>query len=386
MNVLILHNRYEFKGGEDVYIDEIETVFKKQPHQVNVRVFTVSNRDIAQKSFFKKISIIFNVVYSFIYKKQILEIVKDFKPDIIHIHNLFFLFGPGIIRKLYKLGIPMVMTLHNHRLICINGLALRNGKHCRRCDRSLGIRPLIYNCNGNIFKSFIYWLGFFIHRNLGTFNLINKFISPSQYMKNVYVEAGIPNYKIAVVSNFSIITEQKPLKASKRRSNSLFLGRFSHEKGVHILFEAATRLPEITFIMAGTGAIKFHNIPKNVKFVGYLKSKEEIYKTFAHTKCLVLPSICNETAALSAIEAVSCGIPVVVSRIGGLEELPLADKFSFRAGDVNDLVKRIKEMYNQSFDQYKILSGKVRTVALERYSPARHGEKLFELYRSILYT
>ena len=54
--------------------------------------------------------------------------------------------------------------------------------------------------------------------------------------------------------------------------------------------------------------------------------------------------------------------------------------------DVNDLVKRIKEMYNQSFDQYKILSGKVRTVALERYSPARHGEKLFELYRSILYT
>ena len=131
MNILQIHNDYQIPGGETVVVNK-EFEFLKE-HGFNVKQYIVKNDSIQQASVLKKIFLIFSIFFSIKHYRKIRQIINEFKPDIVHIHNVFPLISPSAYYAAKKEKIKIVQTIHNYRFMCTNGLFYVNNEVCEKC-------------------------------------------------------------------------------------------------------------------------------------------------------------------------------------------------------------------------------------------------------------
>ena len=266
----------------------------------------------------------FKILYSFEAKKKILQVIDDFKPDIVHMNNINFQLTPSVIYGIKKRGIPIVQTVHDYQMICPNHLLYNFEKNeiCEKCLKGSYFHCAKNKCiHGSRVKSIIGAMEARLYALLGTYKKVDLYITPSYFLENKLLSAKkLYQGKTKTIHNF--IDKKKFTREAKKCGEYIaFAGRLAKEKGIELLAETAKLLPEYTFLVAGEGPEKhlLENIA-NIKLAGFL-SGDRLVDFISQARVFVVPSIWYENCPLSILEAQCLGVPVVTMNNGGMAEL-----------------------------------------------------------------
>ena len=343
MKVLLVHNRYKYRGGEDYYVEQIKDILEERA--CRVIFYCLDNRQITNFSLWKKAGLPLRTVFSFEVYNELVNLIKDENPDIGHIHNTFPLVSPSVYYALKKMQVPIVQTVHNYRFLCPNGLFLTpGGENCERCKKGNFFNAVVRKCYRNSYlQTFGIAFTLYLHHKLKTFaNKIDVFISPSNFLRRKLIEGGIPEKKFVVKSHFVKCKEIRP--SYEFDNYAVYMGRLSREKGLFTLLRAWKRVPNFTLIIMGDGPIRnelenfvIQKEIANVEFFGFIGGPKR-FEILKKAMFMAFPSECYENFPCSIIESFACGTPVIASRIGGLEELIEEGKngLLFEPGNLDD--------------------------------------------------
>lgn len=379
MKVLLIHNCYRFRGGEEAAVELTISLLKRRG--VHVCTFLHDSRALG-RSVLGKLQAFATGIYSPSAYKFAWKLIKREKPDIVHLHNLYPLFSPSVLVACRRAGVPAVMTCHNYRLTCPTGLHLNGHSICERCIGGREHWCVLKNCTGEIFKSVAYALRSSIARQLQLFQKnVTLFIALTEFAKVRLVDNGFECDRIVVLPNMLAAVD-----SSVDPSGGwyiAFAGRINPEKGIDTLLAAVALFPEISVRLAGDGPIMrsfIESATPNVEFLGRLEPQEmaEFYRS---ARFLVLPSKCFEGCPMVIFEAMGYGLPIIASRIGGLSEL-VEDGitgFLFEPGNSDDLAKKIKLLWENP-DLCRQMGKAGREKAIREYGEDVYYNRLMLVY------
>ncbi len=290
MKILLIHNNYGIYTGEEAVVDQQINLFQGMGHQVSVYRKTTEG---VRGTLWGNVKGFFTAFYSFSSIRDIKRILKNNKPDIVVVHNLYPYISPAVLNPIKQAGVPIVMTVHNFRLICPTGLFMRDGKPCELCLKKGSEWSCIhYNCEHSRLKSIGYAArNWYARKTKAYLNNVDKYVCITGFQKQKLIEAGFDEKKITVVPNsipFSSDPNYMP------GDYVAYIGRLSYEKGYDLLIEAAEKNPEIPFYFAGTKREAIAtNLPQNVRLMGHL-NKEQLAEFIQKSRFIVIPSRCYE--------------------------------------------------------------------------------------------
>lgn len=377
MKILYIHTYYKERGGEDVVFEAEEAKMKLNGATVKSLIF--NNVDY---TFFKVLFYHFNIFSYF----RVIKNIKLFKPDVIHIHNIHFAASPAVIwaAKLYK--IPVVMTLHNYRLICPSGILYHNGELF--LDSIKGNFPWKAVKNRVYKNSFIlsFWLAssMWLHKTLGTWKKIKQFILLTEFSKNIYLQAdiGILEQQITVKPNFITYKKRKP---ELEKAGFVYVGRLTEEKGIDTIIQAFEKAPfELTIVGDGPMFKKVQAFTKanhQVKYLGF-QDNLAVQEILQSTDALLFTSKSFEGMPITIIEALANGTPVIAASLGSIPDL-ITDQYNgllFKPGDANDLSAKINYWRNLETEVKKTFYKHASETYQSMFSPEIINPKVLDIY------
>lgn len=312
MKFLIIHNEYSRRGGEESVVALQAKLLAEHGHEV-IR-YSRRHGDVS------RFASLFTAIRNPQAVRDLQKIINLEKPDIAIVHNLFPIISAAILPMLRQSGVRIMMTLHNYRIVCPNGLFYTQGHICERCgSSSLGIlNCTIYRCQGSFAGSAAWSLrALFSERHLKNVDL---FMALSEFQKQKITEyTDIDPAKFVIVPN---CVDDLPESSVTRGDFVGFVGRLSSEKGVELLFETARALPGVKFRVAGERAENYHlsQIPPNIELLGLL-NRQQLADFYCEARCIILTSSCYEGFPLTVIEAMYYRATVIVPGWGALPEM-----------------------------------------------------------------
>lgn len=367
MRILQVNKFYYPQGGADKYFINLTDALRKAGNEVIIfsmahpanlpsefSKYFVSQINFNNSSWRDKLKAPGRIIYSLEAKRKFKKLINDFRPDIIHLHNIYHQISPSILGVAKKAGIPVVMHLHDYKLICPNYQLFAGGKVCEACKPKKYCKCAQKKCfKGSFTQSLLASLEMFIHHSILKIykKNIDIFIAPSDFMKKKIVEFGWSAEKIKVIINPVFSETDKNINANQSELEEdylLYFGRLSKEKGLNTLIEAAA-LTGAKLKFAGNGpeeeslkeAAKKNGVQAD--FLGF-KDDAELRQIILKAKAVIIPSIWYENMPLSLLEALSLGKIVIAANIGGIPEI-IKDKengFLFDLYSANDLGVKIK--------------------------------------------
>lgn len=344
------------------------------------------NMDFHNTSTLKKLKLPFKIVYSKEARKKISAVIKNFKPDIIHLNNINFQLTPSIIYEIKKHGIPIVQTVHDVQMACPNHKMYIDQKQsiCEECLNAQYINCIKNKCvHGSSMRSTIAALEAYLYHKRDTYNLIDCFICPSEFITKIMLRAGIKKEKLITLHNFCDQHSDLPQKTTDKKY-VLYFGRISTEKGIQTLVEVCKELAHIQFIFAGSGELSdlCKNI-KNIEYVGFKQGKE-LKQLIRNAMFSVAPSEWYENCSMSIIESLALGTPVIGSDLGGIPELITHNETGliFKAKDKQGLKRAIETLYSNP-DKVNEMSSKCLEISYEN-NIEKYAKNLIDIYNSLI--
>ena len=395
-------NKFNYqRGGAEKYFLDISAALAAAGHEVAIfsmrhpnnrpspwEKYFVSNLDFRRNNLFDLIRTPGRIIYSLEARRKFARLLKDFQPDIIHLHNIYHQISPSILAPAKKRGIPVVMHLHDYKLFCPNYKLYTQGRVCERCHDGHYHHCLQYRClDDSFFRSLVASVEMWTHHRLCKFyeHGVDLFISPSEFAKKEAVRFAWPAEKITVLPNFA---EQPGVEIAAKSGYLLYFGRLGQEKGVDLILKALEDLPNHHLKIAGIGLeeeslqkmAKKAKIAGRVEFLGF-KSGAELQTLVAQAQAVIVPSRWPENMPFSILEALSAGTPVVAARIGGLPEIIRDGEngFLFEAGTASDLAQKINLLASLPADIAALAKQSVQHLSLER-----HRQDLLNIYQQVL--
>ena len=387
MKILLIHNKYKLAGGEDSIFEAEKNILENHGHSVKALFF--DNKEI--DSLTKKLKLSYQLIYNRGSEKTVNKVIIAFKPDVIHIHNLFYAASPSILFAAHKNNIPLVLTLHNYRLICSGSLLMRDSKPCELCvSKVFPLDGVKYGCHrSSKIETAQLTLSTGIHKLIKTWNSkVSKYIVLTEFAKKKFINSslGLLSEKIVVKPNSTDNTESIDL--NDRENYFLFIGRLSQEKGIDVLLKAFENKKTIIEII-GDGPLK-NLVEKvasentNITYWGY-KDKSAVISKLKKCKALIVPSVCYESLPTAVLEAYSAGTPVIISDIGNLNEI-VTDNYNglhFKTNDPIDLYRTV-ERFNENISWHAPLYSNARKTYLEKYTPEINYKNLISIYNAAI--
>lgn len=312
--VLFVHNAYQQRGGEDSVVDAEVELLRSRGHEVVL--FSRDNHAIATMG---RLDLLAQTLWSRLARADFSALIRSFQPDVVHVHNTFPLISPSVYWAASELGVPVVQTLHNFRLMCPQAMFLRNGQVCEDCLGKLPWRGALRGCyRESKLQSSVLASMVSMHRGLGTWQKkVTRYIALNDFCRNKFIEGGLPAERIVVKPNF--VDFSPPIAVD--RKDFLFVGRLSAEKGIDTLAAASGMVEAARVQVAGTGPeAELLKAVHNIRALGALTG-DQVREAMGAAMALVLPSIWYENFPRTLVEAFGCGLPVIASRIGALAEL-----------------------------------------------------------------
>ena len=343
MKILTLHNKYKYRGGEDEARESEDVLLRERGHEV--KEIVLDNNDIGPSGL---VRIGMETSWSVGSYRRVCEAVKEWRPDILDVHNFFPLFSPSVHYVGLKQRVPVIQTLHNYRLLCPGATFYRAGAVCEDCTRHWTPWPsVVHRCyRGSMSQTGAAAVMVTLHRVLRTWHrAVSVFITSSQFEKRKFVEHGFPESKILVKPNHLL----NPGPLSSGGQHFMFVGRLSAEKGVLTLLKAMEQVnPGTRLKIAGDGPLESvvrEAVSRNprIEYLGRIPQRD-VLDQIASARCLIFPSEWYETFGRVAAEAFSRGTPVIASKIGAVAEVVDDGRtgFHFRPGDAGDLAETIE--------------------------------------------
>ncbi len=386
MKILVAHNFYQITGGEDVCFKAESDLL--ECHGQTVIRYTRNNAEIRNYNLWQKINLGMNTIWSKRSFRDVEVLLQNEKPDIVHFQNTFPLISPSVFYACKSRNIPVVLTLHNYRMMCLNGLFLRDSQICEDCRSKAFAWPgIVHACyRGSHLESSAVAMMNAYHRMRKTWvDCVDTCICLSEFSKRKYVQAGLPEEKIRVVPNFL----PDPGEDKNAGDYAVFVGRLSPEKGVQHLLEAAADNTAVPLKIIGSGPLdaevkRDSEELENVSAPGWLEH-HEMLSMLQKARFLINPTLCYETFSRTVMEAYACGVPVIASRIGAVEEL-VQDGVTgllVTPGDVEDLAEKMRWLWTRP-EEARRMGKNARKYYLEHLTPDAHYETLMQIYTSVL--
>jgi glycosyltransferase involved in cell wall biosynthesis len=401
MKILLINKFFYLKGGsERTFFDEAKLLEENGNQVVFFSMRDEKNLYSPHSEYFidgvdydipsgigGNIAKSFKLLYSFEAKKKLEALIIREKPDIAHLHNIHHQISPSIIHLLKKYNIPVVMTLHDCKMVCPAYTMTRNGQPCEECSQGRYFRCFIHRCTkGSYLKSMINVMEMYLHhRILRIYEGVDIFISPSQFLRDKLKGMGF-NRKIITLPNPIDTRLYQPKYDSTARAFCYF-GRLSPEKGILSLIEAMDGI-DADLKIIGAGPLKSEILGRvkseertRIHLVGY-KSGDELKAEVGDCLAVIVPSECYENYPYAILESFALGKPVVGSRIGGIPELVIDREtgFTFTPGDQADLRSRLKIILSDH-DLVVKMGRQARKFVLENLKPEQHYQELMKIYQ-----
>ena len=384
MKILLIHNRYQQAGGEDNVVAAEARLLTDHGH--DVELWSVDNKDLPT-GLTGKIKTALATSYSSASMTIARDKLRNFRPDVVHVHNFFPQISPSIYDACVDEGVPVVQTLHNYRLICPGAMLMRQGKICEQCISGSPYQAAWYGCyRGSKLGSLVVAHMVAQHRKQGTWqHKVNRFIALTDFAKTKFVEAGFPTDKIAVKANFL----HDPLQGSPRSNSetlgfALFVGRLSEEKGIKTLLQAWSTLDNQNLKVAGTGPLEaLLQSRKNVLVLGH-QNAAEVSRLMQQAAFLVLPSEWYEGFPLVLVEAFAHGLPILASKLGSMADIIKDGETGllFAPGDAADLAGKAKWLMENP-QQAQKFGENARRVFLDKHTAEKNYLELIAIYEDV---
>jgi glycosyltransferase involved in cell wall biosynthesis len=385
MKIVIVHNTYQQPGGEDVAVAAESSLLEHRGHTV-IR-YSRGNDEMAMMSAPRRLLMVKDMIHSERSKREILDLLRDERPDLVHVHNTFMMVSPSVFEACREAGIPVVQTLHNYRLLCPGWSLCREGKVCEECIESGLWRGVWHGCyRDSRLMTAAVALMLQVHRMRGTWSHdVGGYVALTNFARDKFIEGGLPASRIGVKPNF---LELDPGKRSSSGGFALFVGRLSAEKGAEILLRAWQKLKgTIPLVIMGDGPLRepleseaaARNL-SNVTFAGW-RSRGEILSAMKSASLLITPSLWYEGFPMTVVEAFACGIPVICSRLGGLREIVEdgSTGLHFNPGDAEDLAGKLDLLWTQPA-QLAAMGRAAREEYKRNYTAERNYELMMQIY------
>ena len=328
------------------------------------------------------------MVYSPSSRRGIEAVARQFRPDVAHLHNIYHQLSPSVLRPLRELSVPIVMTLHDYKLICPSYLLLDHGKVCEACLGGQFRNAVTRRCkDGSLLSSAVLAAETSLHRMTNAYDPVQLFICPSRFLAGKIAEAGVFPDRLRVVSNF--IAAHAVAPKARPGGGVVYVGRLSHEKGVDVLVEAVGRLDRRHRLdVVGDGperarleALAATSAPGQVRFHGAVP-KARVLELVRAAAVAVMPSRCHENQPMAVLEAFACGVPVLATEFGGLPELVQEDRYGRTVpGDDPVAMADALDVLLADPERAFRIGQAARRHAEQRFAPERHLRELEQLYR-----
>ncbi len=317
MKVLIAHSTYREPGGEDRYVDQLIDLLGTVH---DVEVFRPRNDQL--EGGLRDASA---MLHGRGQAQRIERLMTTFRPALVHLHNPYPSLGPAVHVAARRTHTPLVFTVHNHRLRCPNGFMFTEGQPCTRCESGNYGNAVTHKCFPSRAQASAYATTLWLHRFvLRLEKRVSLFLAPSRYMAAKLAEWHIPKERIALARNF---TTPVGKRAGKSGAYGIYVGRLSSEKGLMALLDALRSAGDPPFRIVGDGPLmeplrrRARELDlASTSFPGRV-DRAVLTELLSGARFLAMPSQCAESAGLAALEAMSVGLPLLVSDRGGLREL-----------------------------------------------------------------
>jgi glycosyltransferase involved in cell wall biosynthesis len=385
MKILLIHNFYREPGGEDVVFAQEQRLLERKGHCVIT--YVRSNQEADDSSVIDRLRMLKTIVWAQDSRKDIKLLLHAEKPDLVHVHNTFMMVSPSIFEACTEAGVPTVQTVHNYRLLCPATYLFRNGQVCEECisvGLMSGVRHGCYRNSRTATAAVAIMLA--VHRTRETWSKeVNAFISLTEFAKRKLVDSGLPPEKVHVKPNF---VEHDPGERSSTGDYALFVGRLSPEKGVELLLKAWGLLKApFPLRIAGDGParseleaqVQKEKVP-NVEFLGRL-DRDQTREAMKGARFLMLPSLWYEGFPMVLAESFACGVPVLGSRLGAMQEV-IDDGHNglhFLAGSPEDLAEKAVWAWEHPADML-LMGRNARRKYETKYGPDSNYASLMEIY------
>ncbi len=313
--VLVVHNRYQQRGGEDAAVER-DVAALTRAGQV-VETLFVTNDSIRTPA--DRLRTAIEAATAPRGVAAVLKAAARFRPDVVHLHNTFPLISPAVHAALRATGTATVQTLHNFRVTCANAMLLREGRPCEDCVTGSPYRAVLHGCyRGSRLGSLSVAHMIEHHRRAGTWTTqVDRFVALTRFAKDRFVRAGLPAARIAIRPNG---LAYPGADGGRPRAGLLFAGRLSTEKGVAVLLAAAP-LIQAPLQVIGDGPLGPAVADCPSLSMRGPRGPGEVAAAMAQALAVVVPSLWYEGLPMVVAEAFAAGTPVIASRIGALAEI-----------------------------------------------------------------
>lgn len=400
MKILQINKYHYVKGGADVVFFNIMRLLKEKGHQVipfcTVRKQNFSSEydryftdapEIRELPFWRKMANVFRFYWNVDAAKKIECLIKEQRPDVAHLHNIFNGISLSVLPILKKYNIPVVISMHDTRFICPSS-EYKLYERCERCLTYGGLLCGLHRCyQHNFMNSWMCAFEMFHKERLFHYDkYIDKYIFLSECYKGMH--AAKHNYfqqKGTVLYNF---TRMKSSAVAHRGDYLLYYGRITEEKGLRTLMRVMEMLPDVRLRVVGTGVLsdELRNMRlPNVAFAGF-KSGKDLVHEIENASYVILPSECEENNPLTIIESYMCGKPVVASRKSGIPEIVSEGEtgFMFEPSNAENMCAVLRRALSVNNDEYMRMSGKSYIFAKQHFSEDVYYERLMKIYNEAI--
>jgi glycosyltransferase involved in cell wall biosynthesis len=403
---ILFCNKYNFVfSGTEVYMFELMQLLRTEGHEVALFAMAdprgqptpyddcfLPHIDFKASShgFFKQVKLAAHAIYSTDARRRLRRVVKEFRPDVAHVRNIYHHLSPSILWELKAQNVPVLYHVNDFKLICPTYNMVAKGHACERCQGGRFSHLFTEDCySGPVAAGLVLMAEAYFHRWLGTYEkCVDHFLAPSRFAKEKLKENGFDPEKITVLPHFQQVRETI---APKPDAPILYFGRLSPEKGVADLLRALKLVPHIRLQIAGDGpqrpeleGLARELLLTNVEFTGYVHGPV-LDHLIASSRFTVLPSRAYETLGKTILESYAWGRAVVASDLGSRRELVHQGETGllFVPGNIEQLANAISFFA----DRPKIaarMGAAGRDLIEAEHSPEAHSRAMVRLYQQLV--
>ena len=389
MKVLVVHNYYQQPGGEDATFEQECRLLERYGHQV-VR-YRRTNQEIEEAGTWQRLRAPLDIVWNERTRREFRALLRRERPDVVHVHNTFFMISPSIFSACREEGVPAVQTLQNYRLFCPAAVFFRAGRVCEECREHSLWRGIRHGCyHGSPAATAVVASMIAVNRRRRTWPAqVDTFIAVTPFGRRKLAQAGLAEDQIVVKPNF---VEPDPGEGSGPRDYALFVGRLSPEKRASTMLTAWSRLRDpVPLQIAGAGPEQQALEEQarrlglaSVQFLGRLPRAQTLQK-LQGARFLVFPSEWYEGFPVTICEAFACGTPVICSRLGAMEEVVEDGRtgFHYAPANVDELAARVAWAWSHP-EEMRQMGRQARREFEAKYTAESNYPLLMEIYEQAI--
>ena len=355
LNILLVHNHYQIPGGEDTVFENEAEMLAQHGH--HVFRYERSNAEINTMSLLQKAKLFFDVKWSQKTYDEIRERIQKHDIDLVHVHNPILLISPSVFDACMDEGVPVIQTLHNFRMICLNGVLYRDGRICEECiERGIDCAVRNHCYRGSRLQTLALAGSAEYNRSRGIYRSVH-FICLTEFNKEKLLtlnkeEIIIDPQKVFVKPNFVPECEVRMVNADS--DYYLYAGRLEEIKGSRILIEAFRQMPGRKLIVIGDGELKAElqkTASSNIVFLDRM-DREELFGYMSRAKALVYPTLVYEGMPMIIGESYMCGCPVITSNRGNAASMIIEGKtgMTFDPDSPDSLIESVHRFETKNID------------------------------------